>query len=75
MFINLSIEAYEMTQDIRIDSGQKIGECVKVLQQSGRLPFGEIPEYFCSKMNQTLVSRHQTFEEASIFDGDTLSQI
>ena len=75
MFINLSIEAYGITQDIRIDNGQKIGECLRVLQQSGRLPPGEIPPYFCSQMMQTLVSPHQTFEEAKIFDGDTLSGV
>ena len=59
-------------QDIRIDDDQVIEEGIKVLQQSGRLSKGKIPEYFFSSMSGTLVSKYQTFKEANIPEGDLL---
>jgi hypothetical protein len=59
-------------QDIRIDEDQIIEEGIKILQQSGKLSKGEIPEYFNSSMSGTLVSKHKTFKEANISEGDLL---
>ena len=59
-------------QDIRIDDDQIIEEGVKILQQTGKLSKGNIPNYFRSSMSQTLVSKYQTFKEAGIVEGDLL---
>ena len=75
MFLTLSIETKSGTADIRIDSEQKIGEGLRVLRESGRLPDGAVPNYFRSHMNQTLVSAWKTFEEEQIYDGDILSAV
>jgi len=61
-----------MVQDIRIDEDQIIEEGIKILQQSGKLPKGNIPDYFCSSMSQTLVSKYHTFKEGKISEGDLL---
>ena len=61
--------------DIRIDSEQKIKTAVTVLYQSGKLPIGNMPDYFRSMLNQNLVSSHKTFEEENVFDGDKLVAI
>ena len=75
MFLTLSIKTLDSTVDIRIDSEQKIGEGLRVLQECGRLPSGTVPDYFRSHMNQTLVSAWKTFEEEQIYDGDILSVV
>ena len=72
MFINLTIQLMETTQDIRIDDDQIIEDGIKVLQQTGKLSAGKIPEYFYSSMSETLVSKYQTFKEANIPEGDLL---
>jgi hypothetical protein len=72
MFINLTIQLMGTLQDIRIDEDQIIEEGIKILQQSGRLSQGEIPEYFSSSMMGTLVSKYKTFKEANIPEGDLL---
>jgi len=73
MFINLTMEAGGVRRDIRIDSEQKIKEGLLVLRQSGKLSFGKDPDYFRSRLNQTLVSAYKTFSEEKVFDGDILS--
>ena len=75
MFINITIEAEGKRRDIRIDSEQKIKEGLAVLRQSGRLPMGEIPDYFRSRLNQRPVSAYKTFADENVFDGDILSAI
>ena len=65
----------ESQQDIRIDDDQIIEEGVKILQQTGKLSKGKIPDYFRSSMSQTLVSKYQTFKEANIAEGDLLTGI
>ena len=75
MFINLTIEVAEKRLDIRIDSEQRIGESLTVLRQSGKLPMGDRPDYFRSRLNQRPVSAHKTFSEEGVFDGDILSII
>ena len=72
MFINITIELMGSVQDIRIDDNQIIEEGIKILQQRGKLPSGEIPDYFRSSMSQTLVSKYHTFKEAKISEGDLL---
>jgi hypothetical protein len=59
-------------QDIRIDDDQIIEEGIKILQQSGKLSKGKIPEYFSSSVSGTLVSKYQSFKEANIPEGDLL---
>ena len=73
--MNVTIEMGSTKQDIRIDSEQKIGEGLAVLQQSGKLPGGSPPDYFRSRLNQKLVSAFMTFTEGGIYDGDVLSVI
>ena len=75
VFITLTIEAAGSSVDIRIDSEQKIGEGLRVLQESGKLPLGSIPDYFRSHMNQTMVSAWKTFGEEHVFNGDILSAV
>ena len=75
MFINVTIETDENRRDIRIDSEQKIKEGLSVLRQSGKLPMGDFPDYFRSRLNKRLVSAHKTFSEERVFDGDILSAI
>ena len=48
MFLTLTIKTKNGQADIRIDSEQRIGEGLRVLLESGRLPGGEIPDYFRS---------------------------
>ena len=75
MFITLTIEASGEKVDIRIDSEQKISEVFRILQESGQLAKGRLPNYFRSHIKQTLVSAFKTFDEESIFDGDILTAI
>ena len=75
MFLTLSIEAEHGQADVRIDSEQVIGEGLRVLRESGKLPGGAVPDYFRSHMNQRLVSAWRTFEDEQIYDGDILSAI
>ena len=75
MFIELTIKTMAGQADIRIDSKQKIGEGLSILQQRGVLVSKTAPDYFRSAMNQNLVSAYKTFEEENIFDGDILSAI
>ena len=75
MFLRLTIEASGRTQDILIDSEQKISEGLVVLRQSGKLPTGSVPDYFRSKLGERLVSAHKTFAEERIFDGDVLCAV
>ena len=75
MFITLTIEAYGEKVDVRLDSEQKISEGFRILQERGQLPKGDIPNYFRSHINRTLVSAFKTFEEESIFEGDVLKAI
>ena len=72
MFITLTIEVDGRQADIRIDSEQKIGEGLRVLQQGGHLPIGLTPDYFRSSIKQNLVSAYMTFAAEGIFDGDIL---
>ena len=75
MFINITIEVADNRRDIRIDSDQKIKEGLAVLRQSNKLPFGNIPDYLHSRLNQRPVSANKTFAEEKVFDGDILSAI
>ena len=75
MFINTTIETNSARVDIRIDSEQVIGQALIVLQESGRLPQCEIPNYFHSRLRQRPVSAYMTFAEEEIYDGDILSVI
>ena len=75
MFINITIESNDTRRDIRIDSEQKIKEGLEILRQSGKLPIGNSPDYFHSKLNQRTVSAYKTFAEEGIFDGDILTAI
>lgn len=75
MFINISIEVNSMKHDIRIDSEQKIKEALLILRQRGKLPMGDVPGYFRSRLNQRPVSAYKTFSEEDIFDGDLLTAI
>jgi len=75
VFINITIEAGSNRRDIRIDSEQKIKEGLAVLRQSGKLPMGEAPDYFRSRLNQKPVSAYRTFLEEEVFDGDILTAI
>ena len=73
MFISITIESNGIRRDVRIDNEQKIKECVNVLRQSRKLPMGNEPDYFRSRINQTSVSAHKTFVEECVFDGDVLT--
>ena len=75
MFINLTMEVNGVRRDIRIDSQQKIKESLAILRQSGKLPMGNSPDYFRSRLNQRLVSAYKTFSEEDVFDGDVLSAV
>lgn len=75
MFISLTMEVNGTRRDIRIDSEQKIKESLAVLRQSGKLPMGDTPDYFRSRLSQRPVSAHKTFSEEKIFDGDVLSAL
>jgi len=75
MFINTTIETSDGRADIRIDSEQVIGQGLKVLRESGKLPNGPTPDYFHSRLNQRPVSAFMTFAEEQIYDGDILSAI
>jgi hypothetical protein len=75
MFINITIEIGATRRDIRIDADQKIIEGLSVLRQSGKLPMGANPDYFRSRLNQTLASANKTFFEENIFDGDIITAI
>jgi len=75
MFINLTIEINQQRRDIRIDSEQKIKDALSLLRQSGKLPMGDIPGYFRSRLNQKLVSAYKTFSEEAVYDGDILTAI
>ena len=70
--MNVSIELDGRKEDVRIDSRQRIEECIKVLQKSKRLPKEKLPGYLISKLNQTQVSVYKTFAEEQIYDGDIL---
>ena len=75
MFINITIETKDRRQDIRIDSDQRICEGLAVLQESGKLPNGPVPDYYRSRLNQRPVSAYMTFAEEQIYDGDILTAI
>ena len=75
MFINITIDVNGNRRDIRIDSEQKIKEGLSVLRQSGRIPIGDTPDYYRSKLNQKPVSAYKTFSEESVYDGDVLTAI
>ena len=75
MFLRLTIEASGRMQDILIDSHQKISEGLTVLRQSGKLPNGDFPDYFRSRLGERLVSAHRTFDEEQVFDGDVLTAV
>ena len=74
-FIEITIEVNDERRDIRIDSEQKIRVGIEVLRQSGKLPSGKTPDYFRSRLNETLVSSYKTFAEEKIYDGDILTAI
>jgi len=75
MFINVTIEASGIQHDIKIDAAQKIGAGLQVLRQSGKLTFGESPDYFRSLLERRPVSAYKTFSEEGVHDGDILSAI
>ena len=75
LFITVTIETSGVQADIRIDSQQKIGEGLKVLRSSNKLPQGSNPDFFRSNVKERLVSAYKTFNEESIFDGDILTVI
>lgn len=75
MFISATIETSDGKADIRIDSEQVIGQGLKVLRESGKLPSGSVPDYFHSRLNRRLVSAYMTFAEEQIYDGDILSAV
>jgi len=75
MFINLTIEINQQRRDIRIDSEQKIKDALSILRQSGKLPMGDIPGYFRSRLNQKPVSAYKTLSEEEVYDGDILTAI
>jgi len=75
MFINTTIKTSAGKADIRIDSEQLIGQGLKVLRESGRMPPGTDPDYFHSRLRARPVSAYMTFAEESIYDGDILSAI
>ena len=75
MFINITVEAQGSRQDIRIDSEQKIQEGLLALRSRGKLPLGENPDYFHSRLNKRPVSAYKTFAEEGVYDGDILSAI
>ena len=74
-FINITIDSHGQRRDIKIDSEQKIKEGLQVLRQSGRLPMGNSPDYFHSRLNQRPVSAYKTFADEGVYDGDILSVI
>jgi hypothetical protein len=75
MFITITIETDGNRADIRIDSEQKISEGLKVLRDSGKLPYGHNPNFFRSCIKECIVSAYKTFREEDIFDGDVLIEI
>ena len=75
MFLTLTMKADSGSADIRIDSEQTLGAGLGILRESGQLPPGNPPDYFRSHLNEVMVSAYQTFEEASIFDGDILTAV
>ena len=75
MFIKVTIEARGIQHDIKIYTAQKIGAGLQVLRQSGKLPYGESPDYFRSLLERRPVSAYKTFAEESVHDGDILSAI
>lgn len=75
MFITITVEAGEDTEDIRIDSEQKVGVGLQVLRESGKLALGDAPAYFRSKQGEKLVSAYKTFADEQIYDGDVLTAI
>jgi len=75
MFITLTLKTAEGQADIRIDSEQKIDVALDVLRESGKLPPGEIPHFYRSKLGETVVSAYKTFQSEAIFDGDILVAI
>ena len=75
MFINITISAAQMQHDIRIDAQQKIAAGFVALQQAGKLPPGDCPDYFRSRLKQVPVSAHKTFQEEQIYDGDILAAL
>ena len=75
MFITITVKQGNLAKDIRIDSEQKIGVCLKVLRESGKMPKGEAPAYFRSELCEKLVSAYKTFQDEAIYDGDILTVI
>jgi len=75
MFITITIKTGDLEKDVRIDSEQKIGTALKVLRESGNIPYGDEPAYYRSKQNEKLVSAYKTYHEESIYDGDVLTSI
>jgi len=75
MFIAITVKQGDISKDIRIDSEQKIGVCLKVLREAGKIPNGESPTYFRSGQCEKLVSAYKTFQDEGIYDGDVLTVI
>jgi len=75
MFITVTVRQGDLTKDIRIDSEQKIGMCLKVLREAGKIPNGEDPTYFRSELCEKLVSAYRTFQDEGIYDGDVLTAV
>ena len=75
MFITVTVKSGEFAKDIRIDSEQKIGTGLKVLRESGNMPYGDDPAYYRSKQTEKLVSAYKTYQEEYICDGDILTAI
>lgn len=75
MFISVTLDIGNTRRDIRIDNGQKVKNAIAVLRQSGRLPMGEMPNYFRSFVSNRLISANKSFLEEEIYDGDILSAV
>ena len=75
MFISITVETIDGRADIRIDSEQLIGEGLKVLRESGKLPDGNPPDYFRSRLREKTVSAYMTFAAERVYDGDILTAI
>ncbi|MCL2248080.1 MAG: hypothetical protein FWC13_02305 [Oscillospiraceae bacterium] len=75
MFISITIETSGGRADIRIDSEQLVGEGLKVLRESDKLPEGNSPDYFRSRLREKTVSAYMTFAAEKVYDGDILTAI
>ena len=75
MFITITLKTDTEQTDVRIDDQQKIGVALDVLRESGKLPYGETPNYYRSKLGEKLVSAYKSFQDESVFDGDILEGV